>query len=110
MDHVASFMWISYDVIMRCRHETFIDFAINLHFNFKGIFNKNWSKVKDFQKAKEFIISLLTINYSSRVAGRADYIKLILGVGGEELRSELDNEERSVVSMLRLSAEAGHWK
>jgi len=44
------------------------------------------------------------------IQGRADYIKLILGVGGSELRTELDNEENSVISMLRLSTEAGHWK
>ncbi|KAL5259914.1 hypothetical protein ACHWQZ_G010136 [Mnemiopsis leidyi] len=44
------------------------------------------------------------------IQGRADYIKLILGVGGSDLRAELENEERTVVSMLRLSTEAGHWK
>ena len=42
--------------------------------------------------------------------GRADYIKLILSVGGDQLRAELDKESSNVISMLRLSTEAGHWK
>lgn len=43
--------------------------------------------------------------------GRADYIRLILGVGGEDLLSELDKDEgRSVISLLRLATEAGHIK